>query len=242
MEFLTKARIKWVNSLHHKKTRDTEKCFVVEGEKMVLEGLEYFGDHLLHLYALNTHFEEIPKEFHRQTVMVNERELGQLSELKTPNKFVAVFRKPAPIEQIENFTIVLDGVQDPGNMGTIMRLADWYNIKNIVCSPDTVDVYNSKVVQASMGAIFRIDVQYTNLLTFLEEADRPIYGALLNGNNYREIEYAKNGILVMGNEGSGIRPEIQTLINTAVTIPRYGKAESLNVGTATAILLAEIIR
>jgi len=242
VEFLTKARIKWVNSLHHKKTRDTEKCFVVEGEKMVMEGLEYFGDHLLNLYVLNAHFEEIPKEFLPQTVVVNERELGQLSELKTPNKFVAVFRKPAPIEQAESFTIVLDGVQDPGNMGTILRLADWYNIKSIVCSSDTVDVYNSKVVQASMGAIFRIDVQYTNLLTFLENANRPIYGALLNGNNYREVQYAKNGLLVMGNEGSGIRTEIQSLISTSVTIPKYGRAESLNVGTATAILLAEIIQ
>ena len=242
MEFLTKARIKWVKSLHHKKTRDTEKCFVVEGEKMVMEGLDFFGDHLLNLYALNTCFEEIPKEFLSQVVVVNEKELGQLSELKTPNKFVAVFRKPKPTELTENFTLVLDGIQDPGNMGTILRLADWYNIKNIVCSTDTVDIYNSKVVQASMGAIFRIDVQYTNLISFLESTKQPIYGALLNGENYREIKYAKNGLLVMGNEGAGIRPEIQALIQTSVTIPRYGKAESLNVATATAILLSEIVR
>jgi len=242
VEFLTKAKIKWVKSLHHKKTRDTEKCFVVEGEKMVMEGLNYFGDYLLNLYALNVHFEEVPVEFHRQTVMVNQRELEQLSELKTPNKFVAVFRKPKPIELSDNFTLVLDGVQDPGNMGTILRLADWYNIKNIVCSPDTVDVYNSKVVQASMGAIFRIDVQYTNLISFLENTKQPIYGALLNGENYRSIEYAKNGLLVMGNEGAGIRPEVQALIKTKITIPKYGQAESLNVATATAILLAEIVQ
>ena len=207
-----------------------------------MEGLNYFGDYLLNLYALNIHFEEVPVEFHRQTVMVNQRELEQLSELKTPNKFVAVFRKPKQTELSDNFTLVLDGIQDPGNMGTILRLADWYNIKNIVCSTDTVDIYNSKVVQASMGAIFRIDVQYTNLISFLENTKQPVYGALLNGENYRTVEYAKNGILVMGNEGAGIRPEIQVLIKTKVTIPKYGQAESLNVATATAILLAEIVQ
>ena len=242
MEFLTKAQIKWVKSLHQKKTRDTEKCFVVEGEKMVKEGLEYFSDQLLHLYALNAYFEEIPVEFRHLTVMVNEKELHQLSELKTPNKFIAVFRKPKATNANKGFSIVLDGVQDPGNMGTILRLADWYDIKTIICSSDTVDVYNSKVVQASMGAIYRIDVQYTNLISFLENTDQPIYGALLNGEDYREVSYAKNGLLVMGNEGAGIRTEIQNLIQTKVTIPRFGKAESLNVATATAILLSEIIK
>lgn len=242
MEFLSKAKIKWVKSLHHKKTRDAEKCFVVEGEKMVHEGLEYFSDHLLHIFALNTAFEEIPREFHHLTMMVNEKELHQLSELKTPNKFVAVFRKPKPVQYDGKFALVLDGIQDPGNMGTILRLADWYGVNTVICSTDTVDMYNSKVVQASMGAIFRIDVMYTNLLSFLENTDQPKYGALLNGEDYKKVKYAKNGLLIMGNEGAGIRPEIQALVGQAVTIPKYGQAESLNVGVATAILLAEIIQ
>ena len=240
MEFLSKAKIKWVKSLHHKKTRDVEKCFVVEGEKMVKEGLEHFSIHLLHLFVINTSFEEVPEEFHHLTVMVNQRELEQLSDLKTPNKFVAVFRKPTPTEFNEKFALVLDGVQDPGNMGTIMRLADWFGVETIICSTDTVDIYNAKVVQSSMGAIFRVEVIYTNLLSFLESSTQPKYGALLNGQPFKSVKYASNGLLIMGNEGNGIRPEIQALIDVPVTIPRIGGAESLNVGTATAILLAEI--
>lgn len=241
MEFLSKAKIKWVKSLHHKKTRDVEKCFIVEGEKMVKEGLEYFSDYLLHLFVLSTSFEDVPKEFLEQTLVVNNKELEQLSELKTPNKFVAIFRKPAQVEYNENFALVLDGIQDPGNMGTLLRLADWFGVETIICSTDTVDIYNPKVVQASMGAIFRIDVIYTNLLSFLENTKQPKYGALLNGQPYKSVSYEKNGLLIMGNEGNGIRPEIESLIDYKVTIPRFGNAESLNVGTATAILLAEII-
>ncbi len=242
MEFLSKAKIKWVKSLHHKKTRDIEKCFVVEGEKMVKEGLEYFSNHLLHLFVLHSSFEEVSEEFHPLTISVNATELEQLSDLKTPNKFIAVFRKPASVDYTEKFSLVLDGVQDPGNMGTILRLADWFGIQTIICSSDTVDVYNSKVVQSSMGAIFRIEVIYTNLLSFLESSTQPKYGALLNGESYKSIDYKPNGLLIMGNEGNGIRPEVEALIDVRVTIPRIGAAESLNVGTATAILLAEIIK
>jgi TrmH family RNA methyltransferase len=137
---------------------------------------------------------------------------------------------------------VFDGVQDPGNMGTILRLADWFGIQSIVCSNDTVDCYNPKVIQASMGAIFRISVRYTDLQTFLSEAKVPVYGALLNGETYSDVRYDTNGILLMGNEGNGISEALLPLVTKAVTIPRIGEAESLNVATATAILLAEIVR
>ena len=125
-------------------------------------------------------------------------------------------------------------------MGTIMRLADWFGVETIICSTDTVDIYNAKVVRSSMGAIFCIEVIYTNLLTFLTNSTQPKYGALLNGKPYKSIEYKPNGLLILGNEGNGIRPEIEALIDIPVTIPRIGGAESLNVGSAAAILLAEI--
>ncbi|WP_300359306.1 RNA methyltransferase [Fluviicola sp.] len=170
------------------------------------------------------------------------KELEQISELKTPNKCIAIFRRPDTVLLSDQFTIVLDGIQDPGNLGTILRLADWFGVKQLVCSKDTVDCYNPKVIQSSMGAIYRVIVHYTDLASYLRNSPQQKYGAMLNGKNYKETDYAENAILIMGNEGKGVRPEIEALIDFPVTIPRFGEAESLNVATATAILLAEIIR
>lgn len=240
MEKISKARIKWIRSLQQKKVREQEGVFVVEGEKMVLEGLE---SKLHTLVALVAHKDEsliIPQRFREVALSADTTEMEQLSGLKTPNKLLAVFKRPSIQSTHSGFELALDSVQDPGNMGTILRLADWFGIERIVCSRETVDCYNPKVVQASMGAIFRIQVSYTDLFSYLSDSKRPIYGALLNGENYRSVSYQPDGILLMGNEGNGISEQLIPLITQAVTIPRFGAAESLNVATATAILLAEV--
>ncbi len=242
MEALSKAKQKWIRSLQLKKNRDQALLFVVEGEKSVLEGLSAFASHLELVVSIDTFASQIPSQFHSKTFTVTTKELEQISELKTPNKCIAVFNRPDTTLLNDQFTIVLDGVQDPGNMGTILRLADWFGVKQVVCSKDTVDCYNSKVIQSSMGAIYRIPVHYTDLASYLKNTPQQKYGAMLNGVNYKGINYPKNGILIMGNEGKGVRPEIEALIDFPVTIPRFGEAESLNVATATAILLAEIIQ
>lgn len=241
MEAISKAKIKWIRSLQLKKVREEEHVFVVEGEKMVLEGL-------------SSSFQAVAVIVHKEQVSLLENvgscpvytagsnEMEQLSGLKTPNKLVAVFRKPEFSASEKGIRIVLDGVQDPGNMGTILRLADWFGVREIICSNDTVDCFNPKVVQASMGAIFRIRVSYMDLTKLFSENTLPVYGALLNGTDYRETTYAQDAFLLMGNEGKGISDELLPFISEKVTIPRYGEAESLNVATATAILLAEMRR
>lgn len=239
MEPISKAKIKWIRSLQLKKVREEEQVFVVEGEKMVLEGLSSAIDP--ELVVVHRDYTTLLNQTLSCPVFIaGNSEMEQLSGLKTPNKLVAVFRKPQ-FPSVENgLRIVLDGVQDPGNMGTIMRLADWFGVSEIICSNDTVDCFNPKVVQASMGAVFRINVKYAHLPEFLKNATTPVYGALLNGTHYREINYVNDAFLVMGNEGKGISDALLPFITDKVTIPRYGEAESLNVATATAILLAEI--
>lgn len=242
MEALSKAKQKWIRSLHLKKNRDEASLFVVEGEKSVLEGLSVFAAHLEMLVSLESFVQQIPDQFLSKTFTVSTKDLEQISELRTPNKCMAVFKRPAADLLNGELTVALDGIQDPGNMGTILRLADWFGIRQLVCSRDTVDCYNSKVIQASMGAIYRVAVHYTDLEGYLSGTSQPKYGAMLNGKNYKSVKYPTDAILIMGNEGKGVRPEIEKLIDFPVTIPRFGEAESLNVATATAILLAEIIR
>lgn len=239
MEKLSKERQKWIRSLQLKKNRDEEAVFVVEGEKSVLEGLQIFEQNLIELVSIENFVELIPSSFHSKVKLVNQKELEGISDLRTPNKFLAVFKKVTKPISLNESSIILDGIQDPGNMGTILRLADWFGVNQIVCSSDTVDCYNPKVIQASMGAIFRISVQHTDLKTFIPKYKSPIYAAFLNGENYKSIAKPKQFALLMGNEGKGIRPEIEALVENRVTIPRIGEAESLNVSTATAILLAE---
>jgi TrmH family RNA methyltransferase len=174
-------------------------------------------------------------------------DLEKISTLKTPQEVIGLVKIPIwPVLNYINlkqkFSLVLDGLQDPGNMGTIIRTADWFGIQDIICSEDTVDVYNPKVVQATMGSLSRVNVHYTDLAEMLPQAGLPIFGAMLNGENIYKTNFGKEGLLVMGNEGKGISPDIERLITSAVTIPRVGKAESLNVAIATAILCSEIIK
>lgn len=239
-ESLSKAKQKWVRSLQLKKTREELGLFVVEGEKMVLEGLQLLPNQVELLVVEKKAFDLVPSGFEDRTYAVTQQELEQISDLKNPNKLLAVFKRPSHITETRGKILVLDGIQDPGNMGTILRIADWFGIKQVICSKDTVDHFNSKVIQATMGAIFRVKVHYTDLNTYLSQSELPKYAALLDGENYKKLNYPKDMLLIMGNEGKGIRPDLIPLITQRVTIPRIGEAESLNVGTATAILVAEI--
>jgi len=173
--------------------------------------------------------------------------MGKISSLSTPQDVIAQINIPEwpCLDQKElkgRFSLVLDGIQDPGNMGTIIRVADWFGISDIICSEDTVDVYNPKVVQASMGSLARIKVYYADLGKFLSSVKLPVFGALLDGDNIYDTDFGNEGLMLMGNEGNGIRPGIQKLITKAITIPRIGKAESLNVAIATALFCSEASR
>ena len=241
MSGLSKNKIKWIRSLQLKKNRDDLGLFLVEGEKMVAEALRDFPEMVEEVYS-TTDF-TFPK-FNKKVELITEIELSQISALKTPNKSLAILKKVNIKESVKSkgLILALDGVQDPGNMGTILRTADWFGIDTVVCSEDTADIYNPKVIQASMGSMLRMNVIYTSLENYLATCELPIFGALLEGENVYGRSLEKIGVLVMGNEGKGIRPNIKTYINTPIHIPGFGKAESLNVAVATGILLSEFKR
>lgn len=241
MEAISKAKQKWIRSLQLKKNRDEEQVFVVEGEKMVLEGLSQASHELIILVVENEHVSLIPKSVTTNCYAISTNELAQLSTLKTPNKLIAVFKRRNQQTDSTKKGIVLDGVQDPGNLGTILRIADWFGVSQIICSHETVDVYNPKVIQASMGAIFRVNVVYTDLINFLSNTNQPSYAALLDGADFQKVSFEENALLVMGNEGKGIHNELLPFMQHSITIPKIGQAESLNVGTATAILTAKMM-
>lgn len=241
MSGLSKNKIKWIRSLQLKKNRDDLGLFLVEGEKMVAEALRDFPEMVEEVYS-TTDF-TFPK-FNKKVEIITETELSQISALKTPNKSLAILKKLNNKESVKSkgLILALDGVQDPGNIGTILRTADWFGIDTVVCSEDTADIYNPKVIQASMGSMLRMNVIYTSLENYLATCELPIFGALLEGENVYGRSLEKIGVLVMGNEGKGIRPNIKTYINTPIHIPGFGKAESLNVAVATGILLSEFKR
>jgi TrmH family RNA methyltransferase len=241
MEAISKAKQKWIRSLQLKKNRDEEQVFVVEGEKMVLEGLSHSFHELIILVAENEHVSLIPESVTTNCYSISSNELAQLSTLKTPNKLIAVFKRRNQQTDSTKKGIVLDGVQDPGNLGTILRIADWFGVSQIICSHETVDVYNPKVIQASMGAIYRVNVVYTDLYNFLSNTNQPSYAALLDGTDFQKVSFEENALLIMGNEGKGIHNELLPFIQHRITIPKIGQAESLNVGTATAVLTAKMM-
>ena len=248
---LSKNKIKYIQSLKDKKYRNEYKTFVAEGNKMVSELL----------YSMNCQLLIATKEFLNsidlsstkieEIIEVADSDISKASFLKNPQQVLAVFYQPQyklDNSKIKNkLSLALDGIQDPGNLGTIVRLADWYGIEDIICSEDTADIFNPKTVQATMGAIARIKIHYVKLADFLSQAnDIPIYGTLLDGECMYEKQLSKNGIIVMGNEGNGIRPEIQNLLTDKLYIPNYPPdretSESLNVAIATAIICAEFRR
>jgi TrmH family RNA methyltransferase len=244
---VSKSQISLVKSLQQKKFRREHQLFVAEGHKSVMEFIAsgYKIQVVYHTSVYDAKLYKLSKKVNFQDISV--AEMQKMSSLTTPQEVLAVIHLPqwpalTRNQLLNQFTLVLDGVQDPGNLGTIIRTADWFGIKNIICSEDTVDAYNPKVVQATMGSLARINLHYTNLVTALPQLNLPIYGALLNGDNIYTTDFGNEGLVVMGNEGNGLRPEIQQLITQAITIPRIGEAESLNVAIATALFCSEICR
>lgn len=241
MQGLSKNKIKWIRSLQLKKNRDELNLFVVEGDKMVNEALESCKENIEFLcFTKSSDLNDLQLPF--EAVLITDDELKSISSLKTPNKSLVILKKTTSKDTISDFSIALDSIQDPGNMGTILRLADWFGVQKIWCSKETVDCYNPKVVQASMGAIFRINVEYCDLAQFLSTTSETVFGALLEGESIYKKKVHPKGILVLGNEGNGISQQILPFINEPITIPRFGKAESLNVSVATGILLSEFFR
>ncbi len=246
---LSKSKIKYIQSLKEKKFRNEHGTFVVEGYKMLTEVIGKFKCQLL--IGNSSFLSTIKKDTIEEIIIVNEDELAKASFQKTPQQALGVFYQPQYSIDNENIdkklSLLLDGIQDPGNMGTIVRLADWYGIENIFCSKDTADIYNPKTVQATMGALARVKIHYTDLAVFLDENKGiPVYGTFLDGNNIYGQKLSPNGFIVMGNEGNGIRPDIAKRVNRKLLIPNYppGRetSESLNVAIATAIICAEFRR
>jgi len=244
---LSKSQISLLKSLQHKKERTENGLFLVEGYKSVVEFINspYQIEAVYHTASFDPKMLKLSRKINLSEISITDIE--KISSLKTPQDIIAVVKIPAwptltNVQLKQKFSLVLDGIQDPGNMGTIIRTADWFGINHIICSDDTVDVYNPKVVQASMGSLSRINVHYANLTVVLPQIGLPIFGAMLNGDNIYTTDFGAEGLIVMGNEGNGLRPGVEQLINKVITIPRIGKAESLNVGIATALFCSEINR
>lgn len=241
---LSKSQVSFLTSLQHKKFRREHGLFLVEGFKSITEfaASAYEVDTIYHTPDAASKLLKLSRKINLVEISVTD--LQKVSALKNPADAIATVKLPQ-IARIANndlkdkFTLVLDGVQDPGNLGTIIRTADWFGIDTIICSEDTVDAYNPKVVQATMGSLARMNIQYTDLGDFLSSANITAYGALLDGQSIYKTTFGGEGLIVMGNEGNGIRPEIQQLVTHSVTIPRKGAAESLNVAIATAIFCSE---
>lgn len=245
---LSKNKIKYIRSLKEKKFRTEYGTFVAEGNKLVGDLLPHMKCQLL--VATSSFLLDIDTSNIDEIIEVSESQLAQASFLQNPQQVLAVFyqtNSEIDIDPSTELLLALDGIQDPGNLGTIIRLADWYGIRHILCSYDTVDVYNPKVVQATMGALARVNIHYSDLVEFLvEHKDIPVYGTLLDGNDMYKQHLTPNGIIIMGNEGNGIRSEIQQMITNKLYIPNYPPdsltSESLNVAIATAIVCAEFRR
>lgn len=238
---VVKNQIKFIKSLHQKKYRTQHGLFVAEGVKLIGELLDS-DISPKELYATDEYTDartDVP--IHR----ISNSELVRMSSLKSPNKVLGVFYIPTPEPlDFSGWILALDRVQDPGNLGTIIRLCDWFGIGHLLCSTDTADCYNPKVLQATMGSIARVNVVYGSVESVLRECGLPTYGASVEGQSVYDLDLPDSGILVMGNESSGISAGITNLLDFAVAIPSYSgsKAESLNVATATAVLLSEIRR
>ncbi len=254
---LSKNKIKFINSIKKKKYRAIQQCFFVEGEKLVDE-LLYSDVQIISIFAVTEWLEKKRSELSNlndiEIVEVKEEDLKKISALTTPNKVLAVAKQPSYsfiFEEIkESLNIFLDNINDPGNFGTIIRIADWYGINNIFCSNESVDVFNPKVVQSSMGAVFRTKIHYVDSSSFLEKLqqldDFNIYGTFLEGDNIYKTELSKNGMIIMGSESHGISDSLKPFIRTKLFIPNYPldvkTSESLNISIATAITCSEFRR
>ena len=245
---LSKSQIKYIQSLHRKKYRDRYALYIVDGDKMVKEYLNHVP--VIHsIYAtapwidknrsaLDTH----PIECHT----ISEEELKKISTLKTCNQALALVKVPAGEKfdlqaQKTGLYLVLDQIQDPGNLGTIIRTADWFGLERIFCSTDCVEAYNPKVVQSTMGSLTRVKVHYVDLPELLDGVTLPLFAATLSGKNIFTENLPKDAVILIGNESKGISPSLLKLATEAISIPKFGKAESLNAAIATGIVLSRFV-
>ncbi len=244
---ISKAKTRTIKLLQVKKYRQAEQCFLVQGAKAVKETLD--TDYkTLTLLGTGEFLSSLNPAQYKNTdevIEVSAEELTAIGSVEANNAALAVVKmRPnhAPHLQTTGYTLVLDDLRDPGNFGTIIRTADWYGIKNIVASNQTTDFYNPKVINASMGSFLRVNVFYTDIELFLAGNTLPVYGTFLKGENVHSFPFAGGGLIVVGNESSGISPAVEKSVTHRITIPRFGKAESLNASTATAIVLDNIFR
>lgn len=246
---LSKNKIRFIRSLETKKARQEENCFLAEGNKLINDTVGHFNCRLL--IATSEWMEQHVGIIAQEIIIVTKDEIRKCSLLKNPQDVIAVYEKPTYKINInslkEQLVLALDTVQDPGNLGTIIRIADWFGISDIICSTECADIYNPKTVQATMGALSRVRIHYTSLSHFLKDIrPTPIYGTFLEGNDIYKESLSANGVIVMGNEGNGISNEIKQLIDHKLYIPNYPAnaetSESLNVAIATAVTCAEFRR
>lgn len=237
---ISKNQIKFVKSLQQKKQRDIHKCFVVESTKNVLEILQSDYD-VLHLFANENWLSDY--EIHSACTLneVSQKEMQRISSLKSVSEVLAVVKIPIEQNTIDliDVNIVLDDIKDPGNLGTIIRVCDWFGVKTIYCSKQSVDVYNPKVIQSTMGSVSRVKVVYTDIMDLIKNAgdNVKVYAAVMDGENVNSVDVSGNNLIVFGNESHGISKEVLSLIKENITIQKIGEAESLNVAISAAIIL-----
>lgn len=250
MPMLSKTFVKYIQSLHHKKFRDADSVFIAEGIKVVQE-LLLSGKLVCKTIVIEKKASEakeihIPNGISAELLIAEDFEMEKISALTTPSTVLSVFEKPwqAPIELSGKLSIVLDTIQDPGNLGTIIRIADWFGVDTIICTPHCVDVYNPKVVQSTMGSIARVQVYYADVVPLLEAVSGklPIYATSLNGENLFAAEKITEGVIIIGNESKGVSDEVFALADKKITIPGSGRAESLNAAVATGIVLSHLLK
>jgi len=241
---LVKSKIKYIQSLGQKKFRDEAGVFIAEGPKIVRELLETDPSVVKEVYGVKEWINENRKLLAQtDNVEISEADLEKISHLKTPNKVLAVVHQfsTGVIDVKDSITLALCDIQDPGNLGTIIRIADWFGVGQVICSEDSADVYNPKVIQSTMGSIARVKVFYTDIGKWLsDQKDICIYATVLDGEDVTQMKKIKQGIILIGNESKGISPEIVQLANDRITIQNKGKAESLNAAVATGIILSHL--
>jgi len=247
---LTKQNIKYIQSLQHKKFRDEYNCFIAEGPKVVIELLIADPFNCQGLYMLEKWYSSMdPQLIEKVNHLINfveEHELSKISQYATSNQVVGVFHKKRPTQNIDcrkGFTLILEDIQDPGNLGTIIRSADWFGVANIICSPNTVDMYNQKVVQSTMASLGNVNIVYTDLHSWLHDhADIMKLATILNGEPLPMHDKPTDAIIMIGNEANGLSRELIALSDKQITIPKWGHAESLNAAVASSIIMYELTR
>lgn len=244
---LSKSHTKYIQSLQHKKERDAAGLFVAEGPRLVaelLQGNSFICKELVAVSEWLSHNRELSAASGAAIYEAELFEMEKISSLSTPNQVLAVFEKAIPLNDFntdDQWILALDTIQDPGNMGTIIRIADWFGIRHIICSEDSADMYNPKVVQSTMGSIARVNLLYTDIIKWLSaHDDLPVYATAMNGTDITKASALNKGVIIIGNEGRGVSSELMSMATAKISIPRFGGAESLNAAVATGIILSHL--